>query len=83
MCKVHEEIIAYSQDQKKILFLVAIIESAENDLLNMCKVWGSEEKSEDKVDFFTPEKLEYICLKAMQALNYLHSKNIYYGDMKP
>ena len=65
MCKVHEEIIAYSQEKKKILFLVAIIESAENDLMNMCKVWASKEKSEDKVEFFSSEKLEYICLKAI------------------
>ena len=49
----------------------------------MTKIWLSEENSEDKLDFFIPEKLEYFCFKSMQALNYLHSKNIYYGDMKP
>lgn len=45
--------------------MVAIIESAEDDLAGLCKVWSDESKSEDKLDFFLPEKVEYICLKAM------------------
>ena len=72
ICKVYEEIIAYSEKEHKIVFLVAIIESAEEDLLSLSKIWSDQEKQERKMNFFIPEKLEFICLKAMQALNYLH-----------
>lgn len=43
ICKVLEEIIALSGETKKILYLIAIIESAENDLMTMAKVWCNPE----------------------------------------
>lgn len=36
-----------------------------------------------KIEEFSDEKAVYIALQTMSALDYLHSKNIYYGDMKP
>ena len=65
------------------MFLLAIVESAENDLLSMANIWSNEELQIERLEHFIPEKLEYICLRAMKALNYLHSINIYYGDLKP
>ena len=44
ICKVLEEIVAYSEKSNQILFLLAIVESAENDLLNMANIWSSEEQ---------------------------------------
>ena len=49
----------------------------------MVKVWNNEEEAIKYVEFYSDEKLEYYCLNAMQALEYLHKNNIYYGDMKP
>lgn len=83
ICKLYEEIIACSEETKEILYLISIVESAENDLLQMCNAWVDPKMSEEKLDFFTPQKLEYFCVKTMKALNYLHKQNIYYGDMKP
>ena len=36
-----------------------------------------------KREYYSKEKLAYYCFKAMNIVNYLHSRNIYYGDMKP
>lgn len=36
-----------------------------------------------KYEELTDEKILYIGLQAMNALASLHSKGIYYGDMKP
>ena len=33
------------------------------------------------MEFFTPEKLSYYFLYSMCSLDYLHMKNIYYGDL--
>lgn len=39
--------------------------------------------SSKRVEFYSVEKLAYFCLKAMEAIAYLHENNIYFGDMKP
>ena len=49
----------------------------------ICNIWQNEKESEEKLEKFSEEKLCYFCLKAMEALEYLHEKNVYYGDMKP
>lgn len=36
-----------------------------------------------KLEEFSEEKIVYIALKVMMILDYLHEKNIYYGDLKP
>ena len=47
------------------------------------ETWLKEEKRVKRREFYSKEKLAYYCFQAMKALNYLHSRNIYYGDMKP
>jgi serine/threonine protein kinase len=37
----------------------------------------------EKVETFCTRKLTYFYLKAMEFLCYLHSQNVYFGDMKP
>ena len=49
----------------------------------MSEIWLSNDNSIKKVEFFSEEKLAYFCLKAIESLCYLHSNQIYYGDMKP
>lgn len=63
--------------------MAAMIESAKNDLSKVVKVWQNKEDSIKKVEFYSPNKLTYFCLKAMEAMAYLHTNNIYFGDMKP
>lgn len=36
-----------------------------------------------KLEEYSDEKMVYYLLKSMSVIHYLHSKNIYYGDMKP
>lgn len=36
-----------------------------------------------RVEFFSELKLAHVCLKAIEIICYLHSQNVYYGDMKP
>ena len=36
-----------------------------------------------RIEEFSEAKLLYIALSTMKAIEYLHSKNIYYGDIKP
>ena len=49
----------------------------------MCKIWTNSDKADYYTEYYADEKLEYLCFKAMLALNYLHTQNVYYGDMKP
>ena len=49
----------------------------------MVNTWNDEELAMESLEHFSTDKLIYFCLKAMEALLYLHSKDIYYGDMKP
>lgn len=36
-----------------------------------------------KLEEFSDEKALYIGFQTLCAIDYLHSKNVYYGDMKP
>ena len=36
-----------------------------------------------KIEEYSEAKLLYFALSTMKAIQYLHSNNIYYGDMKP
>lgn len=42
-----------------------------------------EKDPKETLESFSEEKLAYFCLKALEAVEYLHSQNVYYGDMKP
>ena len=67
----------------KVNQVVAVIECAERDLAQMCELWVDEKKGKPYLEFFVDEKLEYIFFRTLKAMQYLHSSNVYYGDMKP
>jgi len=79
---IYEEIIEYNQTLNKIENYIVLIEQAKYDLSNIVKAWTTLEKAHDKVEYFSNEKLFYFIFKACEAVNYLHSQNLYYGDMK-
>jgi serine/threonine protein kinase len=82
ICKVQEEIIEFVPETNEVKSYMAIIEMANNDLSKIIKIWKSAE-SQNSQEKFSEHKLAYFCLKTMEAMCYMHSKNIYYGDMKP
>src|SRR5579875_3306431 len=73
----------YNKQKDVVLGMVALIECAKNDLSKVIKIWQDKQKSDEKVEYFSEKKLAYFCIKAMEAMAYLHSNNIYFGDMKP
>ena len=55
------------------------------DFQSIVKVWKNKHLAiEDyKIEEFSEEKLLYFAISTMKTIDYLHSQNIYYGDMKP
>ena len=49
----------------------------------MCEMWKTKALRDYQYDYYSDEKLEYMFLKTLQAMNYIHKSNMYYGDMKP
>ena len=49
----------------------------------MCKIWKDPKESMKFVEYYSDNKLEYMFWLTLRAMNYLHSENVYYGDMKP
>ena len=82
-CEVIEEIIIFSKKRNNVVGIISINECAKYDLSKLIQRMMFEGESEKYVDYFSENKVKYFCLKAMEALAYLHSKNVYYGDMKP
>ena len=64
---------------------VALIEQAQLDFKQIVETWKNKELAikDYKIEEFSEAKLLYYGLSTMKAIEYLHSKNIYYGDMKP
>jgi serine/threonine protein kinase len=59
-----------------------LIERAQKNLQDYVKTWKDPQATIEAQEFFSEEKLFYIFFKTMQALAFLHSNNIYYGDLK-
>ncbi|CDW81251.1 serine threonine protein kinase [Stylonychia lemnae] len=80
---IKEEVIEFNKRLGVIIRYVAIIERAQNDLGVISKTWKNPEERIKRREFYSPEKLAYYCFQSMKAINYLHSRHIYYGDVKP
>lgn len=61
--------------------MVALVESANNDISKVIATWLDQDSKQNEK--FSEKKLAYFCLRAMEAMAYLHLNNIYFGDMKP
>mmetsp|Transcript_25522 Transcript_25522/g.19289 ORF Transcript_25522/g.19289 Transcript_25522/m.19289 type:complete len:114 (+) Transcript_25522:655-996(+) len=79
---IFEEIIEYNPELNKIENYIVLVKQAKYDLSNIVKAWVNEEKAHDKVEYFSNEKLFYFLFKSCEAIDYLHSRGLYYGDMK-
>ncbi len=51
-------------------------------LSDLKKIWLNPELSKKYQEFFSIEKLTYYLFRTCKAVRYLHTKNIYYGDVK-
>ena len=78
-----EEIIEYNVEEDQVFSYVSIVEQAQNDLSILLRKWNMKKKGDDMHECYSEEKLTYFGLKAVEAVAYLHSINVYYGDMKP
>ncbi len=58
------------------------MEFATNTIKDLIRIWKDPQRSAKEQEYFSPEKLAFQCFQAMKATYYLHSKNVYYGDMK-
>src|SRR6185295_2213738 len=68
-----EEIIEFNTNSNEVANYVCLVEMASNDLKKMADIWRAESNSSET---FSEEKLFYILYKTMEALEYLHAKNI-------
>jgi len=59
-----------------------VVEQARNDLSNIVKFWLDADKCFENLEFYSNEKLFYFLMQACKAIEYCHSQNVYYGDMK-
>ena len=82
LAQIKEEIIEVDPQIKKLRRIAVIVERAKYTLNDLLEIWTDQQKSSELLEFFSPEKLSFYFLYGMCSLDYLHSKNIYYGDMK-
>jgi hypothetical protein len=80
--EVLEEIIEFNEQEKSVLNYTVLVEKAQKNLSDYVKIWKNPRLSMEEQEYFSEEKLFYIFFKSMQALEYIHSHNIYYGNMK-
>ena len=59
------------------------MEQAQRDLKHIVKFWADRSKGLKNQESYSDEKMIFFFLKALEALLYLHSRGVYYGDMKP
>eukprot|EP00347_Sterkiella_histriomuscorum_P020007 403339455 len=83
IAKVQEEIIEYDEGSQSISRYCVIVERAQYSLYDLLKIWKSEELSLKYMEYFSHEKLAYYFYQALEIIEYLHQRDIYYGDMKP
>ncbi|CDW73119.1 serine threonine protein kinase-like protein [Stylonychia lemnae] len=83
IAEVREEIIEFDLKSKQISRYCVVVEKAQRTLDDLLKIWNNPDQSEKYVEAYSPEKLAYFFYQALSIIKYLHSKNFYYGDMKP
>jgi serine/threonine protein kinase len=83
ICLIKEELIEYNPETGMIICYCVVVEKATNSLSSLLKIWNSIREREMMKEFFSEEKLASIFYNCVYGLAYLHSKDIFYSDMKP
>src|SRR6185437_13242313 len=81
MAEVKEEIIVYNPEKLLIICYCVIVERAQYTLNDLVKIWTTD-KRDEKLEYFSPEKLAFYYYQAICSLVLLHSKSMFYSDMK-
>eukprot|EP00347_Sterkiella_histriomuscorum_P014842 403359318 len=81
--KILDEIVSINEQTKMIKQYVVIIERAECTLHDILLTWQDKSKSIENNERYHPLKLVYFFIKILEIVKFLHSINMYYGDMKP
>lgn len=82
LVEIKEELIEYNSEKNVIVSYAVVVGQAQHSLADLFKIWGDKQKSHQKREFYTQEKLAFYCYQAMLCIHELHLKDIYYGDMK-
>lgn len=80
---IFEEIIEFNQSTNQMENYMVLVEQATNDLSKIKSIWLNRDLSFQHQEEYSDEKFFYFMLMATKALDYVHSKNVFYCDMKP
>jgi serine/threonine protein kinase len=83
ICLVKEELIEYNPDTGMIICYCVVVERATNSLNKLIGIWGDAEERARMKENFSEEKIASIFYNSVYGLAFLHSKDIFYADMKP
>jgi serine/threonine protein kinase len=82
ICIIKEELIEYNETTGRIISYCVVVERATNSLSNILNVWSKPKERERMYEYYSEEKLASIFYNSVYGLAFLHSKNIFYSDMK-
>jgi len=85
MAEIKEEIIEYNEEKGIITRYCVLVECASCTLSNLLDMWNDKSPDGKRVknrENYSPEKLGFYFYQAISGIHYLHSKNIFYSDMK-
>eukprot|EP00347_Sterkiella_histriomuscorum_P001519 403371720 len=83
IAQVEDEFILFDEQSKVIIQYVVIVEKAISSLHDILQIWNDEDQSIKLNECYCPEKFCYLILKSMEALEFLHQHDMFFGDMKP
>eukprot|EP00347_Sterkiella_histriomuscorum_P021368 403334225 len=77
------EIISINEQTKMIKQYVVIIQNAKCTLNDVLNIWQDKTLCVKNNERYHPLKLVCFFISTLEIIKFLHSINIYYGDMKP
>eukprot|EP00347_Sterkiella_histriomuscorum_P002818 403366689 len=83
IAQVEDEFILFDEESKVIRQYVVIVEKAISSLHDILQIWNDEEQSIKRDECYCPEKFCYLILRSIEALQFLHQHDMFFGDMKP
>ena len=81
--QIKEELIDIDTKQNRLSRFVTIVERAQQSLADLIKIWSDQQLSDQRREWFSPQKITLYMFQTIRIMNYLHKRGVYYGDMKP
>eukprot|EP00347_Sterkiella_histriomuscorum_P020104 403339088 len=83
VCRIEDEFITFDRQTEIIKEYVVVLEKANHSLSDILNIWNDRDIPNPANEHYCDEKLLYIIYRTMEALEYLHQQEVYFGDMKP